>query len=143
MLVSLVENAGRHIEASATFALPASRYRPHHRAPPRKCSWRPRQPVIRPRRSGVRVLGMTGLRVVVAEDDVLLREGIASLLDRSGVEVLGQVGDGAELLEVARRTRPDAVVGDVRMPPTHTTEGLQAARAIREELPETAILVLS
>jgi DNA-binding NarL/FixJ family response regulator len=86
---------------------------------------------------------MGGLRVVVAEDDVLLREGIASLLDRSGLEVLAQVGDGAELLQVTRRTRPDVVVVDVRMPPTHTTEGLQAARAIREELPETAILVLS
>nr|WP_296065078.1 response regulator transcription factor [uncultured Actinoplanes sp.] len=86
---------------------------------------------------------MAGLRVVVAEDDVLLREGIASLLDRSGLEVLGQVGDGAELLAVTRRTRPDAVVVDVRMPPTHTTEGLQAARAIRQEFPETAILVLS
>jgi DNA-binding NarL/FixJ family response regulator len=79
----------------------------------------------------------------VAEDDVLLREGIASLLERSGLEVLGQVGDGTELLEVVRETTPDVVVVDVRMPPTHTTEGLQAARAIREELPNTAILVLS
>ena len=86
---------------------------------------------------------MAGLRVVVAEDDVLLREGIASLLERSGLEVLGQVGDGTELLEVVRRTHPDVVVVDVRMPPTNTTEGLQAARAIREELPDTAILVLS
>ncbi|NMO49628.1 response regulator transcription factor [Actinoplanes sp. TBRC 11911] len=86
---------------------------------------------------------MAGLRVVVAEDDVLLREGIASLLERSGLEVMGQVGDGAELLEVVRRTHPDVVVVDVRMPPTNTTEGLQAARAIREELPDTAILVLS
>ncbi|WP_211191637.1 response regulator transcription factor [Actinoplanes sp. TBRC 11911] len=83
------------------------------------------------------------MRVVVAEDDVLLREGIASLLERSGLEVMGQVGDGAELLEVVRRTHPDVVVVDVRMPPTNTTEGLQAARAIREELPDTAILVLS
>jgi DNA-binding NarL/FixJ family response regulator len=86
---------------------------------------------------------VAGLRVVVAEDDVLLREGIASLLERSGLQVLGQVGDGAELLEVVRQTRPDVVVVDVRMPPTHTTEGLQAAREIRQELPETAILVLS
>jgi DNA-binding NarL/FixJ family response regulator len=86
---------------------------------------------------------VAGLRVVVAEDDVLLREGIASLLERSGLEVLGQVGDGTELLEVVRETHPDVVVVDVRMPPTHTTEGLQAARAIREELPNTAILVLS
>lgn len=81
--------------------------------------------------------------MVVAEDDVLLREGIASLLERSGLEVMGQVGDGAELLEVVRRTRPDVVVVDVRMPPTNTTEGLQAAREIRVELPDTAILVLS
>ena len=79
----------------------------------------------------------------MAEDDVLLREGIASLLERSGLEVLGQVGDGTELLDVVRETHPDVVVVDVRMPPTHTTEGLQAARAIREELPNTAILVLS
>ena len=86
---------------------------------------------------------MAGLRVVVAEDDVLLREGIASLLERSGLQVLGQVGDGTELLEVVRQTRPDVVVVDVRMPPTHTTEGLQAAREIRQELPDTAILVLS
>lgn len=81
--------------------------------------------------------------MVVAEDDVLLREGIASLLERSGLEVMGQVGDGAELLEVVRQTHPDVVVVDVRMPPTNTTEGLQAAREIRQELPNTAILVLS
>lgn len=86
---------------------------------------------------------MTALRVVLADDDVLLREGIASLLDRSGIEVLGQAGDGGELLTVARRTKPDVVVVDVRMPPTHTTEGLQAAREIRRELPDTGILVLS
>ncbi len=86
---------------------------------------------------------MDGLRVVLAEDDVLLREGIASLLERSGLHVLGQAGDGAELLELARRTKPDVAVVDVRMPPTHTTEGLQAARELRQELPETGILVLS
>jgi len=86
---------------------------------------------------------MTGLRVVLAEDDVLLREGIASLLERSGLEVLGQAGDGAELLRLVRATKPDLVIVDVRMPPTHTTEGLQAAREIRAELPETGVLVLS
>ncbi|BAL87792.1 putative two-component system response regulator [Actinoplanes missouriensis 431] len=86
---------------------------------------------------------MSGLRVVVAEDDVLLREGIASLLERSGLQVLGQAGDGVELLALARRTRPDVVVVDVRMPPTHTTEGLRAAGELRRELPETGILVLS
>ncbi|MFC7272747.1 response regulator [Paractinoplanes rhizophilus] len=86
---------------------------------------------------------MTGLRVVLAEDDVLLREGLASLLERSGLSVMGQAGDGAELLELARRTKPDIVVADVRMPPTHTTEGLEAARQLRRELPEVGILVLS
>ncbi|HVQ91009.1 MAG TPA: response regulator transcription factor [Mycobacteriales bacterium] len=86
---------------------------------------------------------MTGLRVVLAEDDVLLREGLASLLGRSGFEVVGQAGDGVEVLALARDTAPDLVVVDIRMPPTHTTEGLEAARVIRQELPGTAILVLS
>jgi DNA-binding NarL/FixJ family response regulator len=86
---------------------------------------------------------MTALRVVLAEDDVLLREGLASLLERSGYEVAGQAGDGAQLLTLARETGPDLVVADIRMPPTHTTEGLEAAQAIRQELPETAILMLS
>jgi serine/threonine-protein kinase PknK len=86
---------------------------------------------------------MTGLRVVLAEDDVLLREGLASLLERSGYEVAGQAGDGTQLLTMARQARPDLVVADIRMPPTHTIEGLEAAQAIRRELPDTAILVLS
>jgi len=86
---------------------------------------------------------VTGLRVVLAEDDVLLREGLASLLGHSGYAVAGQAGDGAQLLALAREAAPDLVVTDIRMPPTHTTEGLQAARVIREELPGTAILVLS
>jgi serine/threonine-protein kinase PknK len=85
----------------------------------------------------------TPLRVVVAEDDVLLREGLASLLGRSGFEVAGQAGDGAELLALVRDTAPELVVVDIRMPPTHTTEGLDAARVIREESPEIGILVLS
>jgi DNA-binding NarL/FixJ family response regulator len=85
----------------------------------------------------------TGLRVVLAEDDVLLREGLASLLERSGFEVAGQAGDGPHLLALAREAAPELVVTDIRMPPTHTTEGLEAARVIREELPGTAILVLS
>ena len=72
---------------------------------------------------------MTGLRVVLAEDDVLLRESLASLLQHSGFEVVGQAGDGPGLLEQVRRVAPDLVVADIRMPPTHTTEGLQAARA--------------
>jgi DNA-binding NarL/FixJ family response regulator len=86
---------------------------------------------------------MTGLRVLLAEDDVLLREGLASLLERSGYEVAGQAGAATRLLALAREAGPDLVVADIRMPPTHTTEGLQAARVIRDELPDTAILVLS
>ena len=83
------------------------------------------------------------LRVVLAEDDVLLREGMASLLTRSGIDVVGQAGDAAQLLSVVRDTSPDLVVVDIRMPPTQTTEGLDAARVIRGEHPETGILVLS
>ena len=86
---------------------------------------------------------MAGTRVVVADDDVLLREGLASLLDRSGLQVVGQAGDGTELLEVVRREHPDVAIVDIRMPPTHSTEGLDAARQIRQEAPDTAILVLS
>jgi serine/threonine-protein kinase PknK len=83
------------------------------------------------------------VRVVLADDDVLLREGLASLLDRSGFSVVGQAGDAEQLLDLTRSQRPDAVVVDVRMPPAHATEGLEAARAIRQELPATGILVLS
>lgn len=86
---------------------------------------------------------MAGTRVVVADDDVLLREGLSSLLSRSGLDVVGQAGDGSELLELVRREPPELVVVDIRMPPTHTTEGLDAARLIRQEAPQTAILVLS
>ena len=83
------------------------------------------------------------MKVVLADDDVLLREGLASLLERSGFEVVGQAGDGPELLALARRLKPDMVLVDIRMPPGHSTEGLDAAREIRAELPETAIVVLS
>jgi DNA-binding NarL/FixJ family response regulator len=86
---------------------------------------------------------MTRLRVVLAEDDVLLREGLAGLLERSDFEVVGQAGDGPQLLMLVRENLPDVAVVDIRMPPTHTTEGLEAARVIRQELPETGILVLS
>jgi DNA-binding NarL/FixJ family response regulator len=82
-------------------------------------------------------------RVALAEDDVLLREGLASLLERSGFEVVGQAGDGAQLLALVRDQAPELVVVDIRMPPTHSTEGLEAARVIRQERPETGILVLS
>jgi DNA-binding NarL/FixJ family response regulator len=86
---------------------------------------------------------MTALRVILADDDVLLREGLASLLDRSGFEVVAQAGDGEQLLVLVRDHVPDLVVVDIRMPPSHTVEGLDAAREIRAEFPETAILVLS
>lgn len=86
---------------------------------------------------------MTSLRVVVADDDVLLREGVASLLDRNGFEIVGQAGDATELLTLVREIKPELVVVDIRMPPDHNTEGLDAARVIRTELPDTGILVLS
>jgi serine/threonine-protein kinase PknK len=87
--------------------------------------------------------GATALRVVLGEDDVLLREGLAHLLEDCGFEVAGQAGDGPQLLALVRESRPELVVTDIRMPPTHTTEGLEAAQVIRRELPGTAILVLS
>jgi len=80
---------------------------------------------------------------VIADDDVLLREGLASLLTSSGFDVVGRSGDSTELLALVRHHRPDLVIVDIRMPPTHTTEGLDAAQVIRRELPDTAILVLS
>jgi DNA-binding NarL/FixJ family response regulator len=82
-------------------------------------------------------------RVVLADDDVLLREGVASLMGRSGFEVVGQAGDAVELIEVVRRQRPDLAVIDIRMPPEHATDGLDAAGVIRREFPETAVVVLS
>jgi DNA-binding NarL/FixJ family response regulator len=85
----------------------------------------------------------SGLRVVLAEDDVLLREGLASLLQRSGFQVVGQAGDAARLLALVAEQTPEVVVVDIRMPPTHTAEGLDAARQIRQQHPETGILVLS
>jgi DNA-binding NarL/FixJ family response regulator len=93
--------------------------------------------------AGTAPQGRRGTGVVLADDDVLLREGLASLLDRSGFEVLGQAGNGTELLALVRSARPELAIIDIRMPPAHATEGLQAARVIREELPGTAIIVLS
>jgi DNA-binding NarL/FixJ family response regulator len=87
--------------------------------------------------------GWAAPRVVLADDDVLLREGLASLLERSGFDVVGQAGNGTELLGLVRSARPELAIIDIRMPPTHATEGLRAARVIREELPGTAIVVLS
>jgi len=82
-------------------------------------------------------------RVVLADDDVLLREGLAGLLERSGFEVVGQGGTASELISLVRDHEPELAIVDIRMPPSHTNEGLDAARVIREELPQTAILVLS
>jgi serine/threonine-protein kinase PknK len=82
-------------------------------------------------------------RVVVAEDDVLLREGIASLLSGAGFDVVGQAGDPETLLGVIRGAAPDLAVVDIRMPPTQTAEGLDAARTIRAEFPQIGILLLS
>ncbi|TML87610.1 MAG: response regulator transcription factor [Actinobacteria bacterium] len=84
-----------------------------------------------------------GTRVVLADDEVLLREGLAGLLERSGFEVVGQCDNGSELVALVREHRPDLAIVDIRMPPSHTTEGLDAAHVIREEFPETAIVVLS
>jgi serine/threonine-protein kinase PknK len=81
--------------------------------------------------------------LVVADDDLLLREGLASLLGQAGYDVVGQAGDATELLELVREHRPDLAIVDIRMPPDHATEGLRAAQAIRDEFPEIAILVLS
>jgi DNA-binding NarL/FixJ family response regulator len=89
------------------------------------------------------VVNASRTRVVLADDDVLLREGLAGLLERSGFEVVGQSGDASELIELVREHRPDLAIIDIRMPPSHTSEGLDAARVIREEVPQTAILLLS
>jgi DNA-binding NarL/FixJ family response regulator len=83
------------------------------------------------------------MRIVVADDDVLLREGLTSLLQGSGFDVVGQAGDGEELLTIVREHRPDVAIVDIRMPPTHSTEGLVAAAAIRRGHPTVGILVLS
>jgi serine/threonine-protein kinase PknK len=82
-------------------------------------------------------------RVVIADDDVLLREGLAALLRECGHEVIGQASDGDGLLKLVQTEQFDIAIVDIRMPPTHTTEGLEAARTIREQRPDVAILVLS
>jgi DNA-binding NarL/FixJ family response regulator len=84
-----------------------------------------------------------GTRVIVADDDVLMREGIASLLERGGYEIVGQAGDGSELMRLVGEEQPDLAVVDIRMPPAHRTEGLEAAQVIREQFPDTALLILS
>jgi DNA-binding NarL/FixJ family response regulator len=86
---------------------------------------------------------MSAGRLILADDDVLLREGIASLLGNAGYEIVGQAGDAASLIDMVREQRPELVVIDIRMPPSHTTEGLEAARTIRNDVPEVGILLLS
>ena len=81
--------------------------------------------------------------MIVADDDVLLRAGLTTVLEGAGFEVVGQAGDGTQLVELVRELRPDLAIVDIRMPPSHSTEGLEAAGTIREELPDTAILILS
>jgi DNA-binding NarL/FixJ family response regulator len=83
------------------------------------------------------------MRVVIADDALLVRSGLAALLGGEGIEIVGQAADAGSLLEQVEATSPDAVVVDIRMPPTHTDEGLVAARAIRERHPQVAVLVLS
>lgn len=83
------------------------------------------------------------MRVVVADDAVLVREGITALLRSSGAEVVAQAADAALLLRLVEEHRPNVAVVDIKMPPTHTDEGLVAAQRIREEHPEVAVLVLS
>jgi DNA-binding NarL/FixJ family response regulator len=83
------------------------------------------------------------VKLVIAEDSVLLREGMARLLEDQGFEVAGQAGDGDELVRKVMAHKPDVAIVDVRMPPTHTDEGLRAAQRIRAELPGTGVLVLS
>jgi DNA-binding NarL/FixJ family response regulator len=83
------------------------------------------------------------MRVVVAEDSVLLREGIVRVLEDAGFEVVGQAADADDLMRKVRAHKPNVAVVDIRMPPTNTDDGLRAARAIRAELPGTGVLVLS
>jgi DNA-binding NarL/FixJ family response regulator len=83
------------------------------------------------------------MRVVVAEDSVLLREGIVRLLQDAGFDVVGQVGDAEQLVRMVAAFRPDAAVIDIRMPPTNTDDGLRAALEIRKQVPETGVLILS
>ena len=83
------------------------------------------------------------MRIVIADDAALVREGVARLLTENGLEVVDQVGDADALMRSIREHRPDAALVDIRMPPTHTDEGLRAAQEIRTRYPETAVLVLS
>jgi DNA-binding NarL/FixJ family response regulator len=86
---------------------------------------------------------LTPVRAAIADDALLFREGLARILDEAGLEVVGQVGDGTSLVDLVGRTRPDVAVIDLRMPPTHTSEGIDAAATIRATLPEVGLLLLS
>jgi serine/threonine-protein kinase PknK len=88
-------------------------------------------------------MGTSRARVILADDDLFFREGVASLLDRSGFEVIGQAGDGSELISLVREHEPDVAIVDIRMPPTHSLEGLEAAGLLQGEFPGVAVLVLS
>ena len=81
--------------------------------------------------------------MIVADDSMLLREGVTRLLENAGFEVVGHAADREELMRKTRAHKPDVAIIDIRMPPTHTNEGLQAAREIREEMPDTGVVVLS
>ena len=81
--------------------------------------------------------------MIVADDSMLVREGVVRLLEEAGLEVVAQAADGEALMRKARAHKPDIAIIDIRMPPTHTDEGLQAALAIRKEMPGTGVLVLS
>ena len=83
------------------------------------------------------------VRVVIAEDSLLVRAAVVRLLEEAGVAVVGEAGDGDDLVRKVRAHRPDVAIIDIRMPPEHVDEGLQAARAIRQELPDVGILLLS
>jgi DNA-binding NarL/FixJ family response regulator len=83
------------------------------------------------------------MRVALADDAVILREGLSRLLQEAGFDVVGLAADADALLELVQRTRPDVAIIDIRMPPTHTDEGLRAAKVIRERWPEIGLLVLS
>lgn len=88
-------------------------------------------------------MALSGLRVVIADDDVLLRAGLSSLLTGAGLKVVGQAGNADDLMALVRAQGPQLAIVDIRMPPTHTAEGLDAAVEIRRQFPDTAIVLLS
>ena len=88
-------------------------------------------------------MGEDPVRVIIADDSVLVREGVTRLLEAAGYEVVGQAADREELMRKTRAHKPDVAIVDIRMPPTRTDEGLRAAREIREEMPGIGVLVLS